>query len=156
MAKQNFTHQTFQNKKAYHDYFILESSEAGIELTGNEVKSIRAGRVNLKDSFIRIIRGEMYLLNCHISFLETTHASFRPDELRARKLLMRRKQIDKLFGKVSTEGMTLVPTKMYFNDKNFLKVEVSLAQGKQLHDKRDALKERDLKREIEVALKDRR
>lgn len=153
MAKENFTHRTFQNKKAYHNYFIEDTYEAGIELTGNEVKSIRAGRVNLKDSFIRIIRGEMVLLNCHISYLATTHSSYRPDETRSRKLLMHRKQIDKLLGKVSIEGMTLVPTKMYFNDRNLVKVEVGLAKGKDLHDKRESLKEKDLKRQMENALK---
>lgn len=153
MAKENFTHRTFQNKKAYHDYFIDSTYEAGIELTGNEVKSIRAGRVNLKDSFIRIIKGEMMLLNCHISYLNTTHASYRPDETRGRRLLMHRKQIDKLFGKVSIEGMTLVPTKMYFNDKNFIKVEVGLAKGKDLHDKRESLKEKDLNRQMQTELK---
>lgn len=153
MAKQNLTHRTFQNKKAFHDFFIIETFEAGIQLSGNEVKSIRAGRINLKDSFIKIIRGEMFLLNCHISYLETTHSTFRPDETRGRKLLMHRAQIDKLFGKVSIEGMTLVATKLYFNDKNIAKVQVGLAKGKDLHDKRESLKEKDLKREMQTALK---
>lgn len=153
MAKQNFTHKTFQNKKAFHDYFIEETFEAGVVLSGGEVKSIRAGRLNLKDSFIKIIKGEMFLLNCHISYLETTHASYRQDETRSRKLLMHRKQIDKLLGQTSTEGMTLVPTKIYFDDKNFVKVQVGLAKGKDLHDKRESLKEKDLKREMQNALK---
>lgn len=156
MAKENFAHKVFQNKKAYHDFFIEDTFEAGIELTGNEVKSIRAGRVNLKDSFIRITKGEMFLFNCHISYLATTHVSYRPNETRSRKLLMHRKQIDKLFGKVSIEGMTLVPTKLYFNDKNYVKVEVGLARGKDLHDKRESLKEKDLKRQIENAFKQMR
>lgn len=144
---------TFKNKKAFHDYFILESFEAGIELLGSEVKSIRDGRVNLKDSYIRIIKNEVFILNLHISYLETTNAVFRPEETRARKLLLHRKQIDKLFEKVTKDGITIVPLKLYFNAKNFAKLQIATAQGKKLYDKRADLKEKSLKRESEQAIK---
>lgn len=144
---------TFKNKKAFHDYFILESFEAGIELLGSEVKSIRDGRVNLKDSYIRIIKNEVFILNLHISYLETTNAAFRPEETRPRKLLLHRKQIDKLFEKVTKDGITIVPLKLYFNAKNFAKLQIATAQGKKLYDKRADLKEKSLKRESEQAIK---
>ncbi|WP_428023626.1 SsrA-binding protein SmpB [Arcobacter sp.] len=144
---------SFKNKKAFHDYFILESFEAGIELLGSEVKSIRDGRVNLKDSYVRIIKNEVFILNMHISHLETTHATYRADESRARKLLLHRKQIDKLFEKVTKDGITIVPLKLYFNDKNFAKLQIATAQGKKLYDKRADLKEKSLKRESEQAIK---
>lgn len=143
----------FKNKKAFHDYTILDSLEAGIMLEGSEVKAIRDGRVNLKDSFVRIIKGEMFLLNAHISHLSTTHTTYRPDERRSRKLLLHSKQIDKMYSKVTKDGITLVALKLYFNDKNMIKVEVATAQGKKLHDKRDDLKIKSLKRESEQALK---
>ena len=142
-----------KNKKAFHDYTILDSLEAGIMLEGSEVKAIRDGRVNLKDSFVRIIKGEMFLLNAHISHLSTTHTTYRPDERRSRKLLLHSKQIDKMYSKVTKDGITLVALKLYFNDKNMIKVEVATAQGKKLHDKRDDLKIKSLKRESEQALK---
>ncbi|WP_298752357.1 SsrA-binding protein SmpB [uncultured Arcobacter sp.] len=144
---------TFKNKKAFHDYFILESFEAGIELLGSEVKSIREGRVNLKDSYVRIIKNEVFILNLHISYLETTNAVFRPEETRPRKLLLHRKQINKLFEKVTKDGMTIVPLKLYFNAKNFAKLQIATAQGKKLYDKRADLKEKSLKRESEQAIK---
>jgi SsrA-binding protein len=144
---------TFKNKKAFHDYFILDSFEAGIELLGSEVKSIREGRVNLKDSYIRIIKNEVFILNMHISYLETTHATYRAEETRARKLLLHRKEINKLFEKVTKEGITIVPLKLYFNAKNFAKLQIATAQGKKLYDKRADLKEKSLKRESEQAIK---
>jgi len=122
-------------------------------LEGSEVKAIREGRVNLKDSFVRIIKGEVFLLNAHISHLSTTHTTYRPDERRARKLLLHSKQIDKLYSKVTKDGITLVALKLYFNDKNMIKVEVATAQGKKLHDKREDLKVKTLKRETEQVLK---
>ncbi|BAK74453.1 MAG: SsrA-binding protein SmpB [Arcobacter sp.] len=143
----------FKNKKAFHDFTILDSLEAGIMLEGSEVKAIREGRVNLKDSFVRIIKGEVFLLNAHISHLSTTHTTYRPDERRARKLLLHSKQIDKMYSKVTKEGITLVALKLYFNDKNMIKVEVATAQGKNLHDKREDLKAKTMKRETEQALK---
>ena len=143
----------FKNKKAFHDFTILDSLEAGIMLEGSEVKAIREGRVNLKDSFVRIIKGEVFLLNAHISHLSTTHTTYRPDERRARKLLLHSKQIDKLYSKVTKDGITLVALKLYFNDKNMIKVEVATAQCKKLHDKREDLKVKTLKRETEQVLK---
>jgi SsrA-binding protein len=143
----------FRNKKAFHDFTIMDCLEAGIMLEGSEVKAIREGRVNLKDSFVRIIKGEVFLLNAHISHLSTTNVNYRPDERRARKLLLHTKQIAKMYSKVTKDGITLVCTKLYFNDKNMIKVEVATAQGKKLHDKREDLKEKSLKRESEQALK---
>lgn len=143
----------FKNKKAYHDFTILDTLEAGIMLEGSEVKAIREGRINLKDSFVRIIKGEVFLLNAHISHLSTTHSTYRPDERKQRKLLLHGKQIDKLYSKVTKDGITLIATKLYFNDKNMVKVEVATAQGKKLHDKREDLKAKAMKRDTEIALK---
>ena len=143
----------FKNKKAFHDFTILETLEAGIVLEGSEVKAIREGRVNLKDSFVRIIKGEVFLLNAHISHLSTTHSTYRPDERRSRKLLLHSKQIDKMYSKVTKDGITLVALKLYFNDKNMIKIEVATAQGKKLHDKREDLKAKTMKRETEQVLK---
>jgi len=143
----------FLNKKAFHDYTIDDVIEVGVELKGSEVKAIRAGRVNLKDSFVRIIKNELFILNMHISHLETAHATYRPDERRDRKLLAHRKQIDKFFEKVTRDGYTLVVTKMYFNAKNFVKLNVGVGLGKKLHDKRQVLKEKDMKRESDRILK---
>jgi SsrA-binding protein len=154
MAKEKNTRLSFPNKKALHDYFILDKYEAGIELRGSEVKAIRAGRVNLRDSFVRIIKGEVFLLNMHISHLDTAHSTYRPDEGRDRKLLLHKKEIAKLYQKVTKEGITIVPLKLYFNDNNKIKVEIATAQGKKLYDKRESLKESDLKRESLSALKD--
>ncbi len=144
---------TFKNKKAFHDYFILETYEAGIELKGSEVKSIREGRVNLKDSHIRIIRNEVFILNMHISHLNTTHVTYREAEDRARKLLLHRGEINKLFEKVTKEGITIVALKLYFNSKNIAKLQIATAQGKKLYDKREDLKQKTLKREAQQALK---
>lgn len=143
----------FKNKKAFHDFTILETLEAGIVLEGSEVKAIREGRVNLKDSFVRIIKGEVFLLNAHISHLSTTHSTYRPDERRSRKLLLHSKQIDKMYSKVTKDGITLVALKLYFNDKNMIKIEIATAQGKKLHDKREDLKAKTMKRETEQVLK---
>jgi SsrA-binding protein len=143
----------FINKKAFHDYTILEKFEAGIVLVGAEVKAIRAGKVNLKDSYIRISKGEIFLLQAHISYLETTNRAFGYDEIRKRKLLLHKREIEKLFQKVSKTALTIVPTKLYINGKNIVKVEVALAEGKKLHDKRQTMKEKDLKREADRAMK---
>ena len=143
----------FKNKKAFFDFTILETLEAGIMLEGSEVKAIREGRVNLKDSFVRIIKGEVFLLNMHISHLSTTHTTYRPDERKDRKLLLHSKQIAKLYAKVTKDGITLIATKLYFNDKNMIKVEVATAQGKKLHDKREDLKIKTMQRETQQILK---
>ena len=143
----------FKNKKAYHDYFILDELEAGIVLEGSEVKAIREGRVNLKDSFVRIIKGEVFLLNMHISHLSTAHTTYRPDERRDRKLLLHGKEIEKLYSKVTKDGVTLIALKLYFNSKNIVKVKIGSAQGKKLHDKREDLKRKTMLRETQQALK---
>ena len=143
----------FKNKKVFHDYIILDTFETGIVLEGSEVKAVRDGRVNLKDTHVRIIKNEMFVLNMHITHLSTAHSTYRPDERRDRKLLMHRKEIDKLYVKVMKDGITLVPVKMYFNSKNKLKMQIATAQGKKLHDKREDLKQKTMKRETEQALK---
>ncbi|OBV29390.1 SsrA-binding protein [Helicobacter sp. CLO-3] len=142
-----------QNKKALHDYTILESLEAGISLIGAEVKSLRLSRCNLKDSFIRFIKGEAWVFGMHISHLASVNPHFRPDEKRARKLLLHKKQLDKWLGKVSQEGLTAVPLKIYFNEKGKVKLQIALAKGKNLHDKREALKKKILDKEAQASLK---
>lgn len=143
-----------QNKKAYHDYFIEDTYEAGIELKGTEIKSIRKGSANLKDSYIRIKNGEAFLEGMHIAPYEQGNI-FNHDPLRTRKLLLHKKQINKLYREVKESGLTLIPTKLYFGDKSSkIKVEVAVARGKKLYDKRQDLKAKDAKRDIEKALKD--
>jgi len=143
-----------KNKKAWHDYFIEEKFEAGIVLTGSEVKGIRARRVNLKDSFIRIDNGEAVLYNMHIGRLETTHHFYGHEERGSRKLLLHKKQILKMQKAVDRGGYTIVPLQLYFNAKNIVKVQIAIAKGKQLHDKRNDLKSKDQKRDIARAMKD--
>jgi SsrA-binding protein len=149
-AKKNLV---FKNRKAFHDFTIMDTLEAGIMLEGSEVKAIREGRINLKDSFVRIIKGEVFILNMHISHLSTTHTTYRPDERKDRKLLLHSKQIAKLFSKVTKDGITLIATKLYFNEKNMIKVEVATAQGKKLHDKREDMKAKTMQRETQQILK---
>jgi SsrA-binding protein len=144
----------FFNKKAFHDYHIEDIFEVGIVLHGSEVKAIRAGRLNFKESFVRIIKNEVFILNMSISHLETTHVSYRPEVGRDRKLLMHRKQINKLFEKVTKDGYTIVATKMYFNDKNMFKVNIGIAKGKKDYDKREELKAKSMKRETQRVLKE--
>lgn len=144
----------FLNKKAFHDYIIEDIFEVGIMLQGSEVKAIRAGRMNFKDSFVRIIKNEVFIFNMHISHLETTHTSYRPEENRERKLLLHRKQINKLFEKVTKDGYTIVATKMYFNDKNMLKLNIGSAKGKKNYDKREDLKRKTMQRETQRTLKE--
>ena len=141
------------NRKAYHDYHLEETYEAGMVLTGTEVKSIRAGRINLKDSYARIDNNELWLHNMHISPYEQGNR-FNHDPLRKRKLLMHRHEINRLIGLTREKGYTLVPTKVYTN-KGYIKVEIALARGKRLYDKRAALKEKEAKREIERAFKEK-
>ena len=140
-----------QNRKAFHDYSIEDTLEAGIALSGTEVKSLREGKANLKDSYVLVKGGEVFLLNCHIS--PYSHGNIlNHDPLRTRKLLMHREEIDKLSGKAATKGYTLIPLKIYFKD-SFAKVEIGVAKGKRLFEKRDTIKEREAKREIEKAMK---
>lgn len=141
------------NKKAYHDFEIIEKYEAGIVLEGSEVKAIRAGKVNLKDSFVKIVKGEPFVFGMHISYQNFINPHFKPDEKRPRKLLLHKKEINKLIGKTSEKGYTIVPLRLYFNNKNLAKLEIALAKGKNLHDKREALKKKILDREAKQALK---
>ncbi|MHB8482200.1 MAG: SsrA-binding protein SmpB [Nitrospiria bacterium] len=144
---------TISNKKAFHDFFIDETYEAGICLTGTEVKSIRGGQVNLKDSFARAEENGVYLYHCHIS--PYTHGNrANVDPLRTRKLLLHKKEINRLLGKTLQKGLTLVPLKMYFKNGK-AKVELGLARGKKSFDKREDLKARAAKREVEKAFKER-
>ena len=142
-----------QNKKAYHDYTIDETLEAGIQLLGTEVKSLRDGKANLKDSYVLIKNDEVFLLNCHIS--PYSHGNImNHDPLRTRRLLLHRKEIERLRGRSLQKGYTLIPLKIYFKD-SYAKVEVGLAKGKRLYEKRETIKEREAKRTIERAMKTR-
>lgn len=139
------------NKKV-RDYEILETYEAGLELKGTEVKSLREKNVSFKDSFCRVKDGEIYLLNLHIS--PYRHAShFNHDPERPRKLLLHKREIKRLSGKLSGGGLTLIPTKLYFNDKGIAKVEIALAKGKKKYDKREEIKEREMQRKIKEYMK---
>lgn len=142
-----------KNKKAYHDYHIDATYEAGMVLSGPEVKSLRAGRANLRDGYARIdSRGEAMLYNVHISLY--TFATHNPNEpLRVRKLLLHRREIKKLIGKLNEKGLALIPLKIYFNEKGKAKVELGLARGKKQYDKRAALKEQQTNREIQRELR---
>lgn len=135
-----------QNKKAFHDYFIEEKYEAGIVLEGWEVKAIREGRVNLKEAYVVIQRGEVYLIGCHITPLGAASTHIRPDATRTRKLLLHSEQIAKLIGKVERAGYTLVPIDMHYM-RGRIKIQIGLAKGKKQYDKREAEKERDWERE---------
>jgi SsrA-binding protein len=142
------------NRKAYHNYHLGESVEAGIALTGTEIKSIRAGRVSLADAYVRPEDGELWLVNAHIARYDAgSHMSHQPT--RPRKLLLHRKQINELTGRVVERGFTLVPLKLYIKD-SLAKVEVALARGKKLYDKREAIARHEVEREMERAIKSRR
>jgi len=140
------------NRKARHDFFLFDKYEAGICLLGNEVKSIREGRINLKDSFVRVIRGEAYLVNCHISAYSKIQGHVEVDPTRLRKLLLNRVEIDKLYSKSAQKGFSIVPTEMYFK-KGKVKVEIAIAQGKKQFDKRETIKRRMHDREAASAIK---
>ncbi len=140
-----------QNKKAYHDYFIEETLEAGIVLTGTEVKSIRNGKVNLRDSYASVQNGELFLLGVHISPYEQGNI-FNHDPLRTRKLLVHARELRRLFGKVQVAGYTLVPTKLYFKEGR-AKVEIGLAKGKATYDKRETLAKKEAERDMERAFR---
>ncbi len=142
------------NKKAYHDYFIEEKFEAGLVLQGSEIKGIRASRVNLKDSFIRLVKNEAILFNAHIVKLETTHHFYGHEERGNRKLLLHKKEIAKLKKAIERDGYTVVPLSLYLNDRNIAKLQIGIARGKDLHDKRQDMKEKDMKRDMQRTLKD--
>ncbi|QDP41190.1 SsrA-binding protein SmpB [Radiobacillus deserti] len=141
-----------QNRKANHEYFIEETYEAGLVLQGTEIKSLRAGRVNLKDSFARIDRGEAWIINLHISPYEQGNR-FNHDPTRTRKLLLHRKEIDKLIGETQQQGYALVPLKIYIKN-GVAKVLIGLGKGKKKYDKREDLKQKQAKRDIDRAIKD--
>ncbi|WP_028274101.1 SsrA-binding protein SmpB [Atopococcus tabaci] len=142
-----------QNRKARYEYTIIDTIEAGIVLTGTEIKSIRAGRINLKDGYASIRNGEVFLNNVHIAPYEQGNV-FNHDPIRSRKLLMHKKQINRLIGETKTAGVTLVPLKVYLKN-GYAKVLIGLAKGKKKYDKRESLKRKDQQRDIQRAMKDR-
>ena len=153
--KDSFAKVLVTNRKAYHDYFIEEKFEAGIMLQGTEVKSLREGRVNLQDSYASVKGNEVFLHHCHIS--PYSHGNIMNHEpLRTRKLLLHRKEIDKLLGKTKQQGLTLIPLRIYFSKRGLAKVELGLAKGKKQHDRRETIKTREASREVERAMKDKR
>ena len=141
------------NRKAYHDYFIEETFEAGIALVGTEVKSLRSGRITLRDSYAELRSGELYLVGVHISPYEQGNV-WNHDPMRVRKLLLHRREIERLEGRVNERGYSVVPTKVYFKDGR-AKVELGLAHGKKLYDKRADLAKKDAQRDMERSLKER-
>ena len=141
-----------ENRKAWHDYFIEEKFEAGIALEGWEVKAIRAGRVQLRDAYVVVLGGELWILGCSITPLPTVSTHFTPDPTRTRKLLMHAREIDRLIGAVERSGYTLVPLDLH-NSKGRIKLEIGLAKGKKQHDKRESEKERDWQRQRQRLLR---
>jgi SsrA-binding protein len=153
MARERGIKPVASNRKAYHDYFIEETFEAGLALVGTEVKSLRAGRINLRDSYAEVRDGELYLVGVHISPYEQGTV-WNHDPLRTRKLLLHRKEIARIAGRVNERGFAVVPTKVYFKDGR-AKVEIGLARGKKLYDKRADLARKDAQRDVERSLKER-
>lgn len=153
MAIQKGIKQVTSNKKAWHDYFVDEKHEAGIELHGTEVKSIRLGQINLKDAYCSFKDGELFVVGMHISPYEKGNI-FNKDPMRKRRLLMHKKEILSLFGKTKQDGYTLIPLSVYFRNSR-AKVEIGLCRGKKLHDKRDSIAKRDANREIDRVMKSR-
>ena len=145
---------SLQNRKAFHDYFVLESVEAGIALAGTEVKSIRNGKANLQDSFARVEKNEIFLYGMHISPYEQGNR-YNLDPARVRKLLLNRREINMLSSRVHEKGLTLVPVKLYFKSGK-VKIQLALAKGKNVQDKRDKLREKEAQRDIDRALKNRK
>lgn len=142
------------NKAAYHNYEVVESFEAGISLLGSEVKAIREGRISLKESYAEVRDGGIILVKCHISPYESANI-FNHDPLRERRLLLHRREIRRLTGKVRERGLTLVPTKVFFNERGKVKVELGLARGRRAYEKREIIKKRDTDREIRAEIKKR-
>lgn len=140
------------NKKARHEYFIDEIYEAGLVLTGTEIKSIRNGKVSIKEAYAKIINGEVLILGMNISPYEQGNR-FNVDPLRPRKLLLHRREINKLIGKIKVGGVTLIPLRIYLNDRGRAKIEIAVARGKKLYDKRDTIAKRDTERKMQRAMK---
>jgi SsrA-binding protein len=153
MARERGIKPVASNRKAYHDYFIEETLEAGIALVGTEVKSLRGGRITLRDSYAELRSGELYLVGVHISPYEQGNV-WNHDPMRVRKLLLHRREIERLEGRVNERGYSVVPTKVYFKDGR-AKVELGLARGKKLYDKRADLAKKDAQRDMERSLKER-
>jgi len=150
--KDSFEKALVTNRKAYHDYFIEEKFEAGIILQGTEVKSLREGRVNLQDSYASVREGEIFLHHCHIS--PYSHGNImNHDPLRPRKLLLHRRQINKLMGRTQQKGLTLVPLRLYFTPAGKAKIEIGLGKGKHEYDRREDIKNRESRREVQRAMK---
>lgn len=146
------------NRKAFHDYEVIDTLEAGVVLSGDEVKSLRLGHVQLKGSFAHLNRGELFLVNVHISAYAKAYDKNRTEEytVRNRKLLLHRKEIDRLIGDIACKGISIVPLKIYFNSRGMVKVELGICKGKKKADKKQALKDRDIKRQTEKEMKDYR
>ncbi len=143
------------NKKAYRDYFFSDKWECGIELKGGEVKSIRAGHVNFKDTFARVDENEIFLYSLHIEpYKQASYMNDEPD--RVRKLLLHRREIKKINGIVAQQNLALVPTRIYFNSRGFVKIEIALGKGKKLYDKRETIKRRNIDRDLGRAVKNRK
>ena len=142
-----------RNKNASHDYFVLQTFEAGIELRGTEVKSIRKGNVNLKDSWCSVVKGEIFVNGMHVGPYEQGNI-FNVDSMRVRKLLMHKKEIDKLYGEVKKDGISIIPISIYFKNSN-VKMQIGICKGKKLYDKRKVMAERSANRTIERAIKER-
>ncbi len=153
MPKQQGVKEIAANRKAFHEYFVLERFEAGIELAGTEVKSIRAGNVNLKDSFCTVKNGELFVRGMHISPYEQGNI-FNRDPVRPRRLLMHKREILKLNARIMQDGVALIPLSLYFKDSR-VKLELGLCKGKKLHDKRDSEADRQTKRDIDRVMKER-
>ena len=151
MAKEKGSRLIAQNKKAYHDYFIEDTYQAGISLAGTEVKSLRMGKCSLKESFIKIENREAFIYNMHISPYEQGNI-FNKDPLRTRKLLLHKSEINKILGKITIAGYTVVPLKVYF-DRSLVKVDIGIAKGKKLYDKRETIAKNDQRREAEKEFK---
>ena len=154
MSKPNAQKQIASNRKAFHDYFVEERFEAGIQLHGTEVKSLRQGTVNLKDAFCHVKNGELFAQGMHISPYEKGNI-FNRDPLRPKKLLMHKREIARLYGKVKQDGYALVPLSLYFKGP-LVKVEIGLCKGKKLHDKRESLAQKDAKRDMDRKMKEHR
>jgi SsrA-binding protein len=142
------------NKSVSHDYLVLETFEAGLALVGSEVKSVRDGRISLKESYAEVRADEVFLVKCHISPYEAANV-FNHEPLRDRKLLLHRREIKRLAGKTQERGLTVVPTRVYVGDRGRIKLEIALVRGKREHEKRETIKKRDADREIRAALKNR-
>ena len=144
-----------QNKKAFHDYDILEKIEAGIVLTGNEVKSLRTGQVSLQGAFATVTRGELFLINCNISAYSKAYDRHEDTEKRSRKLLLNKRELMRLIGDISRKGITIIPLSIYFNERNLAKVELGVAKHKKAVNRKKELKERDIQREAKREIRGR-